>query len=125
MKKIFVIFIFIVISNCLYSQQNAPSINGYILNEANNRPVAFATIIVEGTPISASANDSGYYQLTLTPGLYNIQVSAVGYEPVTQFEVQTSISNPVQLNIYLKPKETGLAEVVVRATRDKTIESPI
>lgn len=125
MKKIFVIFIFIVIRNCLYSQQNAPSINGYILNEANNRSVAFATIIVEGTTISASANDSGYYQLTLTPGLYNIRVSAVGYEPVTQFEVQTSISNPVQLNIYLKPKETGLAEVVVRATRDKTIESPV
>lgn len=105
--------------------QNTALITGRIVNEANHLPVAYATIFVEGTTITEVSNDSGYFRLTLAPGLYNIDVSAVGFEKTTVFEVQTSMANPVQLNIRLTPAQTNLAEIVVSSSRDKTRESPV
>ncbi len=105
--------------------QNQSIIEGIVVNESNNRPVSFATIKVEATDISVVANDSGHFQLTVVPGLYNLEISAIGFETASQFEVQTSIANPVQLKILLKPSQTSMEEIVVRSTRDKTRESPV
>ena len=105
--------------------QNQSQLTGFVLNEANNRAVPLATVAIEGTDVSGATNDSGYFRLAIPPGLYNVQVSAVGYETVTQFEVQTSLANPVQLRILLKPSETALEEVIVRSATGKTRESPV
>lgn len=125
LAKTFFLILILTLANFSLFAQNHTLITGYVLNEANNRPVSFATIAVPEMNNIIQANDSGYFRLEVPAGLYNIEISAVGYETSTYFEIQTSIANPVQLTILLKPAQVSLDEVVVRSTRDKTRESPV
>lgn len=122
--KLIVLLNLFSVTTALFSQ-NQSIVYGTVLNEANNKPVPFATIAVQGINQMTQANDSGYFRLELPAGLYNIEISAVGYETATEFEVQTSLANPLQLRVLLKPSQKSLEEVVVRSTRDRTRESPV
>lgn len=105
--------------------QDGSVITGSVLNEANNRPVPFATIMVQSTNTTVSADEQGSFSITLPVGLYNLEVSAAGFETATQFEIQTSRATPVQLSILLKPGRAALEEVIVTTRTGKTRESPV
>lgn len=122
--KLIVLLNLFLVAPTLFSQ-NQSIVSGTILSEANNKPVAFATVSVQSANIIGQANDSGYFRLEVPTGLYNLDISAVGYESTTHFEVQTNAASPVQITIHLTPSQKSMEEVVVRSTRDKTRESPV
>ena len=102
---------------CLYSFAQAQSLklSGKIVNE-KNEPVAGVTI--KATGAATTTDVEGRYTLTLAPGKkYEIEFSAVGYEPkiITDAEVTNGQVN--ELNLVLAVKARAGENVTVVANR--------
>lgn len=123
--KIIALALFFIASNQLLFSQNQSTIKGYISNEANHRPLQFASVRVQGHLYSSVADSQGFFIITLPVGLYNLEVSSSGYESSILYELQTSQATPVELTIFLKPNQISLTEVVVTSRAGKTRESPV
>jgi len=102
-------------------------IQGRVYNAINNEPIMFAGVAVEGTSIGTTTDMQGNYAIIgLAPGLYNVQVTYVGFEERTAYEIQVSNSRPTTLDFALEETTSNLEEVVVRASPfRKTEESPV
>ncbi len=103
-------------------------IKGTVTDVSNNKPLAFATIVVQGQSAGAYTDDNGNYSITLPIGLYNISCSSVGYLTKTVNEVEVKQSKPAIINITLEPATKELQNVVIEAGKfsfDKNTESPV
>lgn len=110
------ILLFLLVSPTSFAQ----SISGYITDE-NNEPVPFANVFVRELNTGTSADEKGYYFMTIDVGVYQFIYSSVGYQAKTE---QVIISDkPLKLNIRLRSEGTQLNEIVVKATkRDPAFE---
>lgn len=101
-------------------------IRGKVTNPINNEPVSFANILILGTDLGAVSDEDGMYQISdVTPGLYNIRVSFVGFKTATVFEVQVTLAKPVQLDFQLLEDASDLSEVVVSSEFSRSEETPL
>ena len=103
-------------------------IRGSVVDALNNNPVVGATIRIEGTQMGTISDSDGAFLLAgLEPGLYNVSVSSLGYEPRKIFEVDVTNSRPAVVQIALTPKAVELEGVVVGGSRfnNKIEESPL
>jgi hypothetical protein len=75
------------------SQKNT-KIEGVVLdNEANNGPLAFASISVKNLGIEATTNIDGSFVLNLKPGTYTLLYSFIGYKTIEVENVVVSANN--------------------------------
>ena len=59
-------------------------------------------------------------------GIQNIQVSFVGYEPKTVFEIEVTPARPAVVNVVLKPASIAIEEAeVVGSRRPNVAEAPL
>ncbi len=103
-------------------------IKGLVFNKLNNQAVPFANIRIQGTSTGVAANENGLFELTgLTPGLYNLEASAIGFKPLILFEIQVSNARPVDVRFGLEEEAEQLQEVVVSASNlfIQSQESPL
>jgi len=102
-------------------------IKGRVYNSINNEPIPFASVGVASTTASTATDIEGRYELkNLSPGLYNITASFVGFSKKTIFEIQVNNFTPTVLNIGLDEKTDSLNVVEVTASPfNKTDESPV
>ena len=91
-------------------------IRGKVTNAINKEPIPYAVILVEGTTIGGTSDDNGDYTITgLTPGIYNLKASFIGYKPVTLYEVQVTLANVKFANISMEEMSLEMQEAVVTA----------
>lgn len=102
-------------------------IRGKVFEAINNQPIEFATIIVQGTGNGSGTDSAGNFELKgLSPGLYNIQVSSVGYKPKTVFEIAVTNAKPAEVNVPMESIVNELDEVTIKADAfNKSEESPV
>ena len=87
----------------------------------------FAFVIVDDNRLSTTSNIDGDFTIEgLLPGVYNLVVSATGFQQKTVFEIETTPSRPAYLNIKLQPLAINLkgAEVVIDENKNVE-ESPL
>ena len=87
----------------------------------------FAFVIVDDNKLSTTSNIDGDFTIEgLLPGVYNLVVSASGFQQKTVFEIETTPSRPAYLNIKLQPLAINLkgAEVVIDENKNVE-ESPL
>ncbi len=102
-------------------------IEGRVYDEINNEAIIGANISIVGTTLGASTDLDGNYRIeALTPGLYNVEVSYLGYESQTRFEVQVSNVKSVRVDFALRQSSTLLDSLVIKANPfEKKLESPL
>jgi len=102
-------------------------IRGTVTDAANNQPIPFANIILQGTTIGASSDLDGNYEIrNITPGLYNVEVSFLGYKSKVEYEVQVFNNKPALVSFSLEEDSKTLDAVVVTANPfEKKEESPV
>lgn len=102
-------------------------IKGRVTNKINNEPIPFANILVAGTSKGTTSDENGFYEITgLTPDLYDIRASFLGFNDVTIYEIQVTNAKPAVINIEMEENIQQLEEVVVRSSPfRKTEESPV
>ena len=102
-------------------------IKGQVTDGLTNEPIAFADVLVLGTDKGISTDLDGYFEIVgLTPGLYDVRASYLGYEEQTQYEIQVTTARPIEVNFAMAEQAELLEEVVVKASPfRKTEESPV
>ncbi len=122
------LFIFLLFVASAVSQQRSFTIEGQVLSRQSREPIPFATITVEGQPSKgAIANEDGCFKLeSLTPGIYSLVASRVGYEGAISADVEISATTP-RVEIMMEPSTVNnLEEVVVRRSPfERVAQSPV
>ncbi len=125
MKKISIFFTLTICTLELFAQNGI--IKGKVLNSINNEGIPFASVGITSINTFTTADIDGKYELkNLTPGLYNITASFVGFGKKTIFEIEVKSYTPTVLNIGLEQQIDSLSEVEITASaNNKTEESPV
>ncbi len=102
-------------------------IKGRVYNAINNEPIMFVNVAVQGTNIGATTDLDGNYTIAgLKPGMYNVQVTYIGFDDKTLYEIQVNNTRPTVADFALEEASANLEEVVVRASSFyKSEESPV
>jgi hypothetical protein len=119
MKKLITFFL-LVLCTSFYAQEKF-TISGYVKDGGDGEAIIGAIVYKEGTQISTTTNEYGFYSLTLPAGKHTIVTSYLGY---TSAKTEIDLSQNTTLNF--EPKEQGrdLQEVEVSAeAADKNIKS--
>lgn len=110
--------LFALFSIVSYSQSG--SISGTLTDkEFNNEPLAYANILIKGTTIGTTSDNSGQYSFSdLEPGTYNIEFSFVGYQTeIIPATVQAGKNTTI--NIAMGASAASLEEVVLETVTTK------
>jgi len=96
--------------------QPSGTITGTVVATGTEQPIAGAQLVVEGADRRAVADDQGRFViLGVAPGVWRLQVRAIGYRPVIIPDVVVGSGKPTTLAIRLLPAPIDVAAVEVRA----------
>ncbi|EAY25970.1 TonB-dependent receptor [Microscilla marina] len=124
--KHFIFVAIMLISSLAWAQSG--KISGRVFDKKNNESIPFATVVIQGTSNGVTTDIDGKYALTgLKGGLYNLEVSYIGFKKKVVFEVEVTPARPAIANIGLEEETTKLETVTVTASSSflKTTESPV
>src|SRR4030065_2574878 len=83
MNKSCILFLFSLLFLTPFSQvfsQTTGKISGLVTDKTTGEPIPFANIFVEGTTVGAASNiDGNYVIINISPGLYRVIASVVGF----------------------------------------------
>lgn len=125
MNKFLLVIIFILTAFSSYAQKGR--IEGRVYNSANNEPLEFATIQVQGTLTGTTTSLEGKFIFeNIDPGFVRLVVSYVGFETTVSPEVQVQGNQTAFIDIAAQESSTLIGEIVVRPNMSlKKIESPV
>ena len=126
MRLIFTTFLTIVLCSFQLSAQTG-IIKGRVFDALNNDPIMFCNVIIEGTTTGVTTDENGDYSIeNLEAGLYNIEISYIGYKKKVIYEIEVTNSKPAVRDVPLEEDVESVGEVVVQASAfNKTEESPV
>ena len=117
MKFIFSILL-ISFSITSFSQEKF-TLSGRIKDAKNGEEIIGATIYIPNLQKGASANEYGFYSITLPSGIYEIKFSSVGYADNIQ---RVELTKNITLNLELGTSDIQLEEVVVIDEKKETTQ---
>ena len=122
--KLLLIIALITASNLL---AQTGSIKGRIYNEINNESIPFANIVLDSTQIGTTSDEEGRYEIdNLTPGIYNLTCSFIGFKTTYIYEITVGSAATTDINIALSEESALLDQVVIQTNRiEKSEESPL
>ncbi|KAB1153163.1 TonB-dependent receptor [Tenacibaculum aiptasiae] len=110
MKKF--IFCVIFFTSFLSFAQEKITISGTLKSETNGETLTGATVLLKGTNLGVSANEYGFYSLTVPKGNYTLIISYLGF---TTVEKEVSLNSNLKLNFELQEDTSQLDEVVINS----------
>lgn len=117
--------IHVLVCCCLFSTvwgQTDGKISGRVVSEAGD-PLPGANIIVEGTRLGAAADvDGDYYIVNIPPGIYNVQVSMMGYDSRIVEDVRVTSKMTTKVDFTLAETVIGMEQVIVEAFYDPPVQ---
>ncbi len=107
------------------AQETKGSIVGKMTDkELNDEPLPFANVLLKGTSKGTSSDFDGLYELAgLTPGIYTIVFSYIGYKTVEVPNVEVVAGKVTTVNVPMSASEgVALDEVVITTSVSKESE---
>ncbi len=120
-KTIIIAFLILAMVRLSYAQQKKTDANifGHVLSTEKQDHIPFATILIEGTTIGTTTDETGHYQLiNLKEGTYVLKAQLIGYKPQIK-EVTVNAGQSIEVNFELEQDVLGLEELVVTANRNE------
>jgi hypothetical protein len=103
----------------LQGQDTAPAgtIVGRVVNAGTSQPIEAALVQIEGTALSARADDAGRFIFAdVPPGIYSLSARAIGYRPYVASEIVVGSGKPFEVTVTLVPQPIELEAVEVQPT---------
>lgn len=111
-------FIFLFIFAAAAFSGTTGKISGKVTDAESGMPLPGVNVMVEGTTFGAATDiDGNYVILNLTPGLYSLKMTMIGYAAYRIEEVRVIIDQTTRINARLKSVVLTGEEVVVVANR--------
>jgi len=122
MKYYFVILF--SFASLILTAQDSGTVSGLISDkEFNNEPLAFANVLIKGSSKGTTSDfDGNYFLENMTPGVYTIQFSYVGYKTV-EIETNVEAGKTNIIDVILQANSASLDEVVIKTTTTRETES--
>ena len=117
----FKLTLLVILISILGFSQNKGTITGLLSDkESNNLPLPFANVLIKGTTLGTSTDETGKYTITIAPGEYIIQFSFIGYENIEE-KITVVAGGTITLNKTLGAGGYQLQDVVIQkqANREK------
>ncbi len=107
---------FILCSQIAIGQDNNIHLEGRLIDEGNQKPIEYASIVVAGTSTGSACNDEGIFALSIPHKFasYRIRISCIGYMS-RSFSID-SLSKVGNLVLALSPDKTILDEITIAST---------
>lgn len=104
------------LSLSLKAGENLPSglvtISGYLKDAASGEALIGAAVSVKGTTTGISANEYGFYSLSLKPGKYILEFRYLGYQTIQK---SIDLNKDFNLTVNLVSESMKMEEVVITA----------
>ena len=111
MKKL--IFAFFIFFSCFGQDLK---ISGLVLDELTSKPIPLANISLLGESQGTVTDRLGFFEIkNLSPGLYNLQVSFIGYKTKILYEIELTNSRKIYKKIFLEEGSNFLQEIDISA----------
>lgn len=111
MRIIYLFIPFVFFSVSLFAQGG--TISGKIV-DTSNEGLLGVNIILKGTYYGAATDINGNYKITnISPGIYNIEISFIGYKTVQFTAVKVEANKTVKLDVTLEESVLTLGQDVV------------
>lgn len=92
-------------------------IRGSVTDARSNEPIPFANVIVQGATTGVMTDLDGKFEIVgLDPGLYNLEVSFVGYKKAIVFELEVTKARSAFTSVKLEEAAVQMEEVEVVAS---------
>jgi hypothetical protein len=116
----FLILFFTLTVSITKAQTLTQTVRGTITDKISEKPLAGASIAIEGTKLTTLSSAEGVFVIAGVPiGRMKINISFVGYGTVSIPEVLVTAGKEVVLDVSLEQNSTSLTEVVVKGTKTK------
>jgi outer membrane receptor protein involved in Fe transport len=120
-RKLRYIFIFLYFLSFAVNAQEKYTLNGYIKDSLTGETLIGANLYIRSEGKGVSANQYGFYSITLKKGNYKAQVSFVGFQTK---ELDIQLNNNLQNTILLTANTNAINNVtVVARKRDNNIKT--
>lgn len=116
---LFLVFPLEVTANPLPKRSDA-NIVGHVVEKSSGEHVAYVNIVLKGTTIGTTTDESGHYFLKNLPeGTFTMEVTTLGYKTITR---QVTLKKGVtrEENFEIEEDQISLDGVVVSANRNET-----
>lgn len=102
-------------------------IKGRITDRYSNDPIIGANVILRNTSLGTITDVDGNFEFVeISPGIYGIEISYLGYESLIYNEIEVQAAKPTIINGAMVESTEVIEEVVVKASNfRKTNESPL
>lgn len=122
MKNVFILFIFMLITPCLYAVnpiKEGNMIAGHVMVRSSEENIPYASVLIVETGRGTTTNEQGQFEFRkMEAGEYTLRVQSLGY--VTQ-EKKVTVSRDFTAVVHFKMVEESFVtdEVVVSANRNE------
>ncbi len=122
MKKIIIIFLFIIQASLLIAQQannKNGSIRGFVTDKENGEPVMFCNVFLESTTMGSTTNIDGMYNISKVPvGIYNLMITYIGFDTL-KLKINVESGKILTKNLQLEKSNVQLNEVKISSERNE------
>ncbi|WP_395633701.1 TonB-dependent receptor domain-containing protein, partial [Flavobacterium sp.] len=115
----------LLLINLVSFAQNKGTVSGTLTDkDLNNEPLPFANVIIKGTNIGVTTNETGKYSLSIEAGTYTIQFSFLGYETIEE-KIVVKAGETLTINKALGSGSYQLQDVVIQKVVSREKESAL
>jgi TonB-dependent receptor len=123
MRNQLLVFLFFICCATGFAQKG--TVAGTITDkDVNNEPLPFSNVVIKGTTIAVTTDESGKYSISLDAGKYVIQFSFLGYEPQEE-NITVVAGETLTVNKTLGAGSYTLKDVTVQGTANHEKESTL
>ena len=106
-KKLFLLFL---LSPLFILSQERYTLSGVITDESSNETLIGANIIISSLLTGTTSNEYGFYSITLDKGIYEFQISYLGFKSIVQ---NINLDKDQTINFKLAEDSESLGEIVI------------
>lgn len=118
------ILFIVIVANLAFAQSG--KIAGKVTDASTGEALPFVNIIVVGTTMGAASDiDGNYFIINISPGIYSVKASAIGYNAVTIENIKVASGFTSTEDFNLQPTTLELSEEIVVVAEKPLIQKDL
>lgn len=116
MRKVALLLLTLFLCNGIMKAGQTGKLQGTITDKNTGETLIGVNVIIEGTTLGASTDETGFYYITrIPPGEYKVKISMVGYQSIVYEQIRIMSDVTSELDVQLIPSDFEMESIYVVA----------